>query len=77
MKDGQRFSTSKLALLREELLQSGLDSWQAGELLEAFLVVHGYGVSKNEAQSAASRIGSVGFSLVQVREELEKLALFM
>jgi len=71
------FPLDKLADLREELLQSGLDSWQAGELLAAFLTEHGYGVSKVEAQSAATRMGSYGYSLAQVREELEKLALVM
>lgn len=76
-RDDQRFAVDKLATLREELLQSGLDSWQAGELLAAFLGEHGYGVSKMEAQSAVTRMGSNGYSLAHVREELEKLALVM
>jgi hypothetical protein len=75
--DNQWFDGEKLASLREELLSSGLDSWQAGELLEAFMSEHGYGVSKDDAKHAASRIGSVGYTLVQVRAELEKLALVM
>jgi len=75
--DKYSFQLDKLADLREELLQSGLDSWQAGELLGAFLSEHGYGVSKDDALCAVRRMGSTGYQLAQVREELEKLALVM
>jgi len=73
----QRFSTDDVAMLREELVLHSMDSWQAGERLEMFLVEHGFGVSKPEAQRAARRIGARGYSLKRVREELEKLALVM
>jgi hypothetical protein len=68
--NAEPFAAGKLSHLREELPHSGLDSWQAGELLAAFLTEHGYGVSVYEAQRAAQRIGSVRYSLVQMREEL-------
>jgi len=59
------------------LKQSGLDHWQAAELIGSFLNVRGYGVSSHAARGAASRIESVGCSLKSMQEELEKLALVM
>ena len=73
----EKFTATDLSSLREELTQSGLDSWQAGELISAFLNGRGYGVSNHAARSAASRIESVGCSLKCMQEELEKLALVM
>jgi hypothetical protein len=73
----EKFTATDLASLREELMQSGLDSWQAGELISAFLSGRGYGVSNHAARGAASRIESVGCSLQCMQEELEKLALVM
>jgi hypothetical protein len=73
----EKFTAADLFSLREELKQSGLDSWQAAELISAFLSARGYGVSNRAARSAASRIESVGCSLECMQEELEKLALVM
>jgi len=73
----EKFSPTDLSSLREELMQSGLDSWQAAELIGSFLAVRGYGVSSHDARGAASRIESVGCSLKCMQEELEKLALVM
>jgi hypothetical protein len=73
----EKFTETDLSLLRDELMQSGLDHWQAGELISSFLTVRGYGVSHNAARGAASRIESVGCSLKFMQEELEKLALVM
>ena len=73
----EKFAATDLSTLREELMQSGLDSWQAAELISAFLVGRGYGVSNHAARSAASRIESVGCSLKSMQEELEKLAYVM
>lgn len=72
-----KFALTDLTSLREELLQSGLDSWQAAELIGAFLSGRGYGVSSHAARSAATRIESVGCSLKCMQEELEQLALVM
>lgn len=72
-----KFSETDLSLLRDELMQSGLDHLQAGELISCFLAVRGYGVSHHAACGAASRIESVGCSLKFMQEELEKLALVM
>lgn len=73
----EKFALNDLSNLREELLQSGLDSWQAAELIGAFLSGRGYGVSSHAARTAATRIESVGCSLKCMQEELEKLALVM
>jgi hypothetical protein len=73
----EKFTATDLSSLREELTQSGLDSWQAAELIGAFLNVRGYGVSHHAARGAASRIESYGCSLKAMQEELEKLALVM
>lgn len=73
----EKFSASDLAALRSDLLQSGLDSWQAADLLSSFLSGRGYGVSNHDARHAASRLESTGCSLDCMQQELEKLALVM
>jgi hypothetical protein len=73
----ERFPLADLSGLREELMQSGLDSWQAADLISSFLAGRGYGVSSHEARRAASRIESVGCSIQCMQEEFEKLALVM
>ena len=73
----EKFNATDLSSLREELLQSGLDSWQAAELVSSFLSVRGYGVSSQAARGIAWRIESSACSLKCMQEELEKLALVM
>jgi hypothetical protein len=73
----EKFTATDLSSLREELAQSGLDSWQAAELISSFLTVRGYGVSNHAARGAVARIESVRCSLQGMQEELEKLALVM
>lgn len=73
----EKFTPADLTSLREELMQSGLDSWQAAELVSSFLAGRGYGVSTQAAMVAACRIESVGCSIQCMQEELEKVALFM
>lgn len=73
----QKLNISDVADLRRELMQGGLDSLQSGELLQVFLMGQGYGVSRDAARDAASRLGRAGCSLEVVRRELEHLALVM
>jgi hypothetical protein len=73
----EKFTATDLSSLRDELMQSGLDSWQAAELISSFLNVRGYGVSNHAARHAVARIESVRCSLKSMQEELEKLALVM
>ena len=70
-------SKTDLQSLRSELLQAGLDSWQAGELIASFLVARGFGVSAGEARKVATLIESESCSLEFMRQELTKLAFVM
>jgi hypothetical protein len=73
----EKFSTPELAALRNELVQGGLDSRQAAELLQIFLAGRGYGVSPEAARDAVSRVEGSGCSLEVIQRELEGLALVM
>jgi hypothetical protein len=73
----ERFADADLHGLREELLQSGLDSWQAADLISSFLASRGYGVSKQDARTAAFRMEAIACSLGCLQEELEKIAQVM
>ena len=71
------FSDDDLTSLRDDLLKSGLDSWQASELISSFLAVRGYGVSTQDARKVTSEMDAVGYSLKCLQAELEKLAQVM
>jgi hypothetical protein len=64
-------------LLRSELLQSGVDSFQAAEIVLNFLSGRGYGVSHHEARTAASRIEIHGSTAEHIQAELDRVALAM
>jgi hypothetical protein len=73
----ERFSAAELSTLRDELTQSGVDSWQAAELISSFLSGRGYGVSNHAARQAASQLDFCRPSLQSIQEELEKVAFVM
>ena len=73
----EKFSARELLNLRNELLQSGIDSWQAADLISSFLAARGYGVSMQDARSAAFRMEAFSCSLRCLQEELEKIAQVM
>ena len=73
----EKFTVMEMAALRSELLGGALDSHQAAELLQVFLMGHGYGVSPETARAAASRVEGSGCSLEVIQKELEGLALVM
>jgi hypothetical protein len=74
----ERFSVPELTALRNDLLQGGLlDSREAAELLQVFLMGRGYGVSPEAAYDAAGRVEMAGCSLPVLQHELEGLALVM
>lgn len=76
--DKERFTVTELTALRNDLLQSGMiDSRDAAELLQVFLMGRGYGVSPQAALDAAFRVESAGCSMPILQQELEKLALVM
>ena len=73
-----KFSTTELTALRTDLQSGGMvDSVEAAELLQVFLMGRGYGVSRDAARDAAGRIGSTGYSLTVLQHELENLAMLM
>ena len=73
----EQFSPDALRQLRTELRQSGLDSFQCGTLLAAFLTNKGYGVSTVAARDAVVRMETGAFTLPALQAELEKLAQVM
>jgi len=76
MKD--RFTVMELAALRNDLLQGGMiDSRDAAELLQVFLIGRGYGVSPQAAMDAAGRVEMSGCAMPVLQRELEGLALVM
>ena len=77
MSSFQQFTAAELITLREELRQSGLDSFQAAELLSAFLSARGYGSSQDDARSAASRLEAAGCTVPCIQAELEAIAYMM
>jgi hypothetical protein len=73
----EKFNVTELAALRNDLLQGGIDSREAAELLQVFLIGRGYGVSPEAARDAASRVEGSGCSLEVIQKELESIALVM
>ncbi len=72
----EKFTASDLAGLRNDLLQSGIDSFQAAELVTSFLSGRGYGISTHEARGVASKIEGVGSTIESIQAELERVAHF-
>ncbi len=73
----EQFTSADLVTLRRELLQSGVDSFQAAEIVTSFLSDRGYGVSHHEARVAAFRIEVPGCTVEHIQRELERVALAM
>jgi hypothetical protein len=70
-----KFSVAEVAVLRNQLLESGIDAWDAARLLQAFLMGRGYGVSPEAALDAASKMEGSGCSFDVMKKELEGIAL--
>ncbi len=73
----QKFTAAEIAALRTDLLQTGMDNWQAAELLKQFLTGRGYGVSRERAQEAVARLESAHCAVDVMHQELDSLALVM
>jgi hypothetical protein len=73
----EKFAASELSSLRSELMQAGIDSWQAAQVLAAFLAGRGYGVIPEQARDAVMRLEGAGCSAECMQTELERLALVM
>lgn len=76
--NSERFTATELASLRNDLLQSGMiDSYEAAQVLQIFLMGRGYGVSPKAALDAAGRVEMAGCALPVLQHELENLAMAM
>jgi hypothetical protein len=73
----EKFSVQDLVTLRGELLQSGVDSFQAAEIVANFLTGRGYGCSPHEARTVASNIEVPGMTAEHIQAELESVARVM
>lgn len=73
----EKFSATDLLTLRSDLLQSGIDSFQAAEIVTSFLSGRGYGISHYEARNVATRIEIPGATAEHIQAELERVALVM
>lgn len=73
----RRFTASELAALRTDLLQMGMDHWQAAEMLSSFLVGRGYGVNRQHAREAVARLEREHCAIDVMHQELDRLALVM
>lgn len=73
----EKFTPTDLLTLRNELLQSGVDSFQAAEIVTNFLSGRGYGVSSHEVRGVVSTIESAGTTAEHIQAELERVARVM
>lgn len=73
----EKFAPSDLVALRSELLQCGLDSFQAAEIVSSFLSGRGYGISSHEARRVACNIEGLGCKPEHIQAELERVARVM
>ncbi len=73
----EKFAEADLTALREELLHSHLDIWQAADVISQYLVTRGYGVSAPAARSTVSRLEPAGYPVDRMQAEFEQLALVM
>lgn len=73
----EKFTPSDLMGLRSELMQCGLDSFQAAEILTSFLSGRGYGISSQDARHVVSTIEGMGCKPEHIQQELERVARVM
>lgn len=73
----EKFSATDLITLRHDLLQSGVDSFQAAEIVANFLTGRGYGISPTEARVVATAIEIPGATPECIQAELERVARVM
>ena len=73
----EKFAVAELSGLRTELLQSGVDSWQAAELVTSFLSGRGYGADPTLVREAVMRLEGNSCPLDAMQRELERVAYVM
>jgi len=70
----EKFTPSDLIQLRGELLQPGVDSFEAAAIVCNFLSGRGYGIAPEEARSVVTRIERHDCSPALMQAELERVA---
>jgi hypothetical protein len=73
----EKFPVTELAGLRTELLQSGVDSWQAAEMVTSFLSGRGYGADPVMVREAVVRLEAKACTFECLQLELERVAYVM
>jgi hypothetical protein len=73
----EKFPVAELAGLRTELLQSGVDSFQAAEMVTRFLSGRGYGADPAMVREAVLRLEVNTCSPECIQHELESVAWVM
>lgn len=70
----EKFSVAELTNLRNELMRSQLDSWQAADLTANFLAGHGYGASAENLREALTSMEMSRCSIDCLQAALEGVA---
>jgi hypothetical protein len=73
----EQFSATQLENLRTALMSFAIDSWQAADVLSAFLTGRGYGISPQGARDAIARLEGTDRALDCMQKELERVAVVM
>ncbi|MGC2639793.1 MAG: hypothetical protein WA294_21600 [Acidobacteriaceae bacterium] len=73
----EKFPAIELAGLRTELMQSGVDSFQAAQMVTVFLAGRGYGVDPEMVREAVVRLEGNACSVECIQKELERVAYVM
>jgi len=70
----EKFTPADLVQLRNDLLQPGMDSFQAAAIVSNFLSGRGYGIAPEEARSVATLIDAHDCTPALMQAELERVA---
>ncbi len=73
----EQFSPAELLCLQCDLQQFDIDSWQAAEMLAAFLNGRGYGVDAVLVRESVERLDLSQFDVDSMQTELQRVALVM
>jgi hypothetical protein len=70
----EKFTAVDLLQLRGDLMQAGIDSFQAADMVTNFLSGRGYGVAPEEARGVVSLIDCHGCTADRIQAALEGVA---
>jgi len=73
----EKFSSDELTTLRDKLMRSRTDSWQAAELVSDFLAGRGYGVNTYAMRMVVAELAMLRASHDAMQSALETVAYVM